>query len=127
VSGFAIALAVDASVAGSMATMCGVFFAMAHLFAPQHGIVTKFFRRRQQRVQFASDALTIHLLNHERTARQAEESAVTHLISELRWTPAFAEHVINWSLRNTRIETREGRLSLTSTGRENAQLLARTL
>ena len=125
-SGYAVALALDASVAGSMATMCGVFFGLALLFSPLHGLVARLRRLRRQRVQFASEALIVHLLNHERTPNQATESAVSHLNVELRWTPQFAQQVIGWATRHGLIERTNGHLVLTAQGRDNAQQLART-
>ncbi len=45
--GYAMARALDASIAGSMATVAGLLFLLAFLFAPAHGIVPRSFRRRR--------------------------------------------------------------------------------
>lgn len=44
ITGYYLAVAVDGSIAGSVATMTGVFFALALLFSPGHGIL---FRKRK--------------------------------------------------------------------------------
>lgn len=41
VSGYYLAAAIDGSIAGAIATMCGVFFLMTVLFSPTHGVVIK--------------------------------------------------------------------------------------
>lgn len=61
VSGYFLARALDASIAGSMATMTGVLFALALLFAPQQGLVPRWLARRRQQWQFAGEMLLVHL------------------------------------------------------------------
>lgn len=41
VSGYFVAAAVDGSIAGAMAMMSGIFFILAFIFAPTHGILAK--------------------------------------------------------------------------------------
>lgn len=41
ITGYYLAAWLDASIAGAMATMAGLFFFMAFLFSPQHGILKK--------------------------------------------------------------------------------------
>ncbi len=45
-SGYYLAAALDGSIAGAMATMAGVFFAIAFLFSPKEGLITKKIKRR---------------------------------------------------------------------------------
>lgn len=49
VSGYFVAFALDASVAGAMASMTGVFFGLTVLFSPSRGILTALYRRQRQR------------------------------------------------------------------------------
>ena len=44
--GYALAALLDGAIAGAMATVSGVLFALAALFSPRHGIVTRRMRRR---------------------------------------------------------------------------------
>lgn len=48
VSGYYLAASVDGSIAGAMATMAGIFFAIAFLFSPNEGLITKKFRPLRQ-------------------------------------------------------------------------------
>jgi manganese/zinc/iron transport system permease protein len=122
-SGFFVASALDASVAGAMATMTGVFFAAALLFSPLHGLVARARRLRQQQIRLAAESLVIHLANHE---GDAAESAVDHLGDELRWRPEFAQATMRAAMRDGLVERENGHLALTDRGRSFAQSLQTT-
>src|SRR5690606_10819853 len=59
IGGYWLAHAIDASIAGSMATTAGLIFALAFLFAPERGLIALARRRRQQRWDFAETMLAI--------------------------------------------------------------------
>ena len=56
VGGYWLAYALDASIAGAMATMAGVVFGAAVLFAPGRGVVARLRERRRQRARFSPKA-----------------------------------------------------------------------
>jgi manganese/zinc/iron transport system permease protein len=120
IAGFWLANTLDASIAGSMATVLGVLFALAYLFAPQRGLVALAQRRSSQRWTFAQTALTIHLLNHQGAPDEAEECNVDHLEEHLRWDSEFAKRVVRQSERAGYIERENGHLLLTEYGRVHA-------
>ncbi len=124
VSGYAVAIALDASVAGSIATMTGTFFGLAFLFAPQHGLAVRARRLQRQRVEFAVQTLLVHLLNHEQSTEQQTESAITHLTSELRWTARFAQRVTGAATQAGLLRQAGGHLELTPQGRAIASAQA---
>ncbi len=117
VGGYWMAHWLDASIAGSMATVLGLIFLLIFLVAPQRGMVALARRRRRQRWEFAQAALAIHLLNHEGTADALEENRVAHLSHHLRWQPAFAAEVVQRAQRGGLIERENGHLTLTDDGR----------
>lgn len=119
--GFWLAILIDANIAGSMATMAGVMFVIAFLFAPERGIIANIRRRAHQKWEFAGKMLTIHLLNHEGTASEEHESQIEHLEESLRWKESFAKRVVNYSISNGLILVNESRLVLTRRGREHAK------
>ena len=45
--GYALARALDASIAGAMAVVTGVLFLLAFLLSPTHGLVSREWRRRR--------------------------------------------------------------------------------
>ncbi len=121
ISGFWLAILFDANIAGSMATMAGFLFIVVFLFAPERGIVAIARRRSHQRWEFAGKMLSIHLLNHEGTEDEEVESQIEHLEKNLRWKENFASRVVNYSVSNGLLLVNNGRLILTSKGREYAK------
>ncbi|MBA2669358.1 MAG: metal ABC transporter permease [Gemmatimonadetes bacterium] len=121
ISGYWASYALDVSIAGSMATMTGVWFGLAFLLAPERGMVALQRRRVRQRWEFAQTMLTMHLRNHEGSERAVEESRIAHLHEHLRWEPRFATRVVERAMRSglVRKETTE-RLALTEAGRRRA-------
>jgi manganese/zinc/iron transport system permease protein len=123
VTGFFLARALDASIAGSMATMTGVAFLLALLFAPQRGLVAGWQRRRRQKWQFAGDMLLVHLSQHEGDPSMIDESTLEHMSRHMRWQPEFGVSVAGHLERQglaRRVDS-GARLALTETGRAQAQ------
>jgi manganese/zinc/iron transport system permease protein len=116
-AGYWVAHWLDASIAGSMASMAGVAFALAFLLAPGRGVVAAARRRARQRWAFAQTMLAIHLLNHEGRPEAATESRVEHLDEHLRWPPEFAREVVSRAERRGLVREDAGTLALTDRGR----------
>lgn len=122
-SGYFIAMALDASVSGAMATMTGVFFGLAVLFSPLHGILAQARRLKKQRVDFAIRTLLIHLWHHEGQPGEEHEAEMTHLSNELRWTPELAQRVTRFATASGLVQRVNGHMELTAQGRTTAQEL----
>ena len=120
-TGYWLAYLLDASIAGAMATMAGVFFGLAWLLAPERGLLAAARRRARQRQEFAQTMLAIHLANHEGRPEAAVESRVGHLDEHLRWDAEFAERIVRGATRRGLVVERGGVLELTPRGRELAQ------
>jgi manganese/zinc/iron transport system permease protein len=120
-SGYWLARALDASIAGAMATMAGVLFGLAFLVAPERGLIAIARRRTRQRWEFAQTMLAIHLLNHEGLPEADEECRVAHMHEHMRWEPAFASQVVKQAERRGTLVSQDGRLALTDQGREVAR------
>jgi manganese/zinc/iron transport system permease protein len=121
IAGFHLAILFDANIAGAMATVAGVIFGLAYLFAPQRGIVAQAVHRRQQRREFAQAMLAIHLLHHEALPEATHESEIKHLHEELRWETDFANMIVGDAVRAGIVLRRNGHLELTDRGRELAK------
>jgi manganese/zinc/iron transport system permease protein len=122
VAGFFMARALDASIAGSMATMTGAAFLLALLFAPERGLVARSARARNQKWQFAGEMLLVHLAQHEGGAAAAEESSVEHMAGHMRWEPGFGDRVVEYLRRRGLLVdgSEVGQLALTDAGRSVA-------
>ena len=121
IGGYWLAHWLDASIAGSMATVAGLLFGAACLFAPQRGVIAAARRRAAQRWEFAQTMLAIHLFNHRDTPDAATESRVDHLQEHLRWDPDFAAQVIHRAERRGLIHRHGQSLTLTGEGMRVAQ------
>jgi manganese/zinc/iron transport system permease protein len=117
VGGYWLARGLDASIAGSMATMSGVIFALVFLFAPERGMIAIARRRFRQRFEFAQTALLIHLLNHEGKPGAESECKVDHLSDHFRWDAGFSDRILRNAVQNN-VVIRDGTvLALTDYGR----------
>lgn len=121
IAGYWLAHWLDASIAGSMASMVGALFLAGLLLAPDRGLVAVARRRARQRLAFAQTMLTIHLLNHEGLPEAIEESRVDHLNRHLSWDPAFIQRIVQLAERDGLVQERRGLLTLTEDGRERAR------
>ena len=121
-AGYWMSYLLDVSIAGSMATMTGVAFALAFLFAPERGMLALARRRARQRWEFAQALLAIHLLNHEASPEAAMENRESHLHEHLRWQPDFARQVVRRAQGAGLVSRMNGdRLALTERGRTVAR------
>lgn len=121
VGGYWLAHWLDASIAGSMATMIGVIFLVTFFFAPERGMIALVQRRNRQKWEFAQRMLVIHLLNHENSPEAEAESRVEHMHRHMRWEPGFAARVIDRSVQADWIARQDERVVLTEQGRQVAQ------
>ena len=121
ITGYWMARLLDASIAGSMATMTGVIFLAAVVFAPHRGLWSVWKRRSNQQIVFGRKMLVIHLYNHEGLPEASQECRMDHLEDHLRWDHSFATRAIKSSLQLSLIKQDGALLSLTETGREVAR------
>lgn len=121
ITGYWLAHLLDASIAGSMATMAGAIFAIVFFVSPRYGLLGAIRRRIRQQRQFAEAMLAIHLFSHEGSPDAATECHRDHLGEHLRWAPAHSERVIANSVADQLITNNQGNLSLTPQGRTMAR------
>lgn len=124
--GFLLAVRLDTSIAGAMAVLAGILFALASLLSPTQGLLPRALRRRRQRRAFALDTLVVHLAAHAGTPEEATESAFDHLSEALRWPPGHARRVVEQAVAEGLVQRDNGHLALTAQGaRRAAAVLAR--
>lgn len=117
--GTILALAIDGSIAGAMCTVAGALFLLAFLFSPNHGIIHKFYNKKQQRIQFSAMLLTIQFLNHH--GQDSFEFSMENLIDHMRWNEAFAQKVVSYALAKNYIKRNKKAYELTPYGIEVAK------
>jgi manganese/zinc/iron transport system permease protein len=121
ISGYWLAHFLDASIAGSMATMTGFSFLSAYLLAPERGLIAQVRRRRGQRIEFALTMLTMHIAHHTATHEAEQENQVTRLDEHLKWSPEFAMEIVRIAERNGLLREQGGLLTLTEHGLKRSQ------
>jgi len=121
VSGFFLARALDAGIAGAMAAMTGLSFLLAFLFSPKRGLVIRAAAKRRMRRDFDATMLTVHLAHHERTPGMEAECRVDHLTDHIDWTEATARATVEKALAGGLVERNGEILSLTERGRVKAR------
>ncbi|HEY8476750.1 MAG TPA: metal ABC transporter permease [Chloroflexota bacterium] len=98
VLGYLLARALDASIAGAMATVAGALFGVAVLGSPRHGVVAWLLRQARLRRQVAADLLVIHLASQEQRGA-AVGASVDALRARFRWSPSFTRAVVDEVLK----------------------------
>lgn len=102
-AGYAIAIWLDASIAGMMASVAGLCFALAFLFSPVEGYLTTRLRRERQRLEVAARLLVAHLAHHDRPVSEQE------VLKEFGWKPGFLQQAREKALQMGWLEVfREG-------------------
>ena len=122
--GYLIAISIDASIAGSIALVCGLFFIAAFLFSPLHGIVPKLLTRRSLSYQVKNE----HALLWAARRLEAGEGvtfALADLRDGIRAGDAAARTVLARLRRAGEVEAREGGYGLSTSGLEAASVLLR--
>jgi manganese/zinc/iron transport system permease protein len=122
VLGWGAALALDVSIAGSIAAASGLIFAFALMAAPKRGLVAQARRRSSQRLDFAVRMLLVHLLNHEGTPEAAEECREAGLHRHLGWSEAWTRRVVTNAKDRSLVNRSADLLLPTDCGRRLADL-----
>lgn len=124
VSGYWVSNLFSLSISGAMATMTGVFFLLALVFAPERGLLARQLEASQRRKRFAVEMLLFHLSQHEGKADEPQENSMGHLVSQLKWRPGDAQVTVQRANQAGLIERQNGHLFLTEAGRQVAQQVA---
>jgi manganese/zinc/iron transport system permease protein len=123
IAGYVLALRWNLSIAGMMASMTGVWFALALLFAPGHGLLAQAFRWRSTRLDHDCRALVAHLFTHQDTPAMAEENTLRALVEHLRWPEPRARAAILRAHDRDLIERHAGLLTLRPKGNAEAEAI----
>lgn len=122
-AGTHLAIRFDTNIAGTVAVALGGLFALAFFFAPQRGLMAQAVRHRKQTRSFHETMLVVHLLQHEGTPAEADESRVDGLHRHLRWLPRHTAKVVNRAERRGLVRRDRDWLKVTDIGRARAQEL----
>ena len=112
IAGYWLAHVLDASIAGSMATVLGLIFLLVYLFAPSKGLFSVLYRQRQQRLEVSLLTFLLHVRNHT----DEKERHVNHLREHINWQRVQASKVLDLAIENNMITVSSNVVSLTKKG-----------
>jgi manganese/zinc/iron transport system permease protein len=117
-SGYWLARYLDASIAGVMASMCGLIFFLAYLSAPDRGLIATMKRRKRQKTEFAQMTLAIHIFNHSSESEDIQERMKSQLPYHLGWNLPFIEKIVKRSVNMGIITVEKEIISITEKGKK---------
>lgn len=118
--GFILAIWMDLSMAGSMASWAGIQFFLVLILAPRSGLLARTLRHKRQRWEFRRTMLLVHLLHHEVTGETAQECCRDTIHEHLHWTPEDTARVVKESLEQELVVIQNGLIRLTENGKNLA-------
>lgn len=120
VAGYQLATLMDVSIAGSMAVVTGFIFFFVFVFAPERGLISALFRRRNQKLEFAKMTLLFHLYNHNDGEEEEVECRIETIPTQLHWESKFTKYVIGMLEQEGEILQINGLAKLTEKGRNTS-------
>lgn len=111
-AGYGLARWWDCSIAGAMALVTGIFFVLALLFSPTHGLLARLLIHRRLGGRLAGELLLLHL------TKGGEGLPVAVLERRFGWDPRRLQRVLSRLLREGWVERAGEGLRLTASGAE---------
>ncbi len=112
ISGYWLAHFLDASIAGSIATVLGVLFLIIFLFAKSTGVFSVLYKEYKQKKEVLLLTFLLHLKNHD----DLNERNIIHLNEHINWSKLQSKSVLDLALKNNMITVSENIITLTSKG-----------
>lgn len=98
-AGYLVSVQLDCSIAGAVGSVCGLFFTVAFLFSPSHGLMVRWFRLRRLRRRAADEDALLW-------ARRQWETEATH-----SFTTGQLGAALHWLASEAQASTRRLNLS----------------
>lgn len=121
ISGYWLANLLDASIAGSIATVLGIAFFITYLFANERGIVAVMQRRKRQKLEFNQLTLAAHVYNHAGKEEALEENNMNHFSGHFNWNELTAKETVSLAKQNDLIYVESNLIYLTEKGNRFAE------
>lgn len=108
--GYGVAYMLDASIAGAMAMVSGLFFLVSFLLAPSHGLLARLLRNRRLGHAMAEQLLMLHL------SEDTSGVATSLLATRFSWRQDHLQRVVSRLDERGWVERTNGALRLTPRG-----------
>lgn len=115
IGGYWLAYFLDASIAGSIASMLGLIFLIVYLGAPKTGFFSSLFKQKRQQKEVMLLTLLLHL-NSLGVNFEGEERDVSHLYGHFNWNLKQAKTILKLGTENGLIQIDKKHVYLTKKG-----------
>ncbi len=116
----------NVSISASIVIMMFLFFLLAWVLSPRHGLISAAIRRRWQRQEFAGQMILGHIRHHQHGASADQELAVDELHTHLRWPARRTQRVLARLRAHNLVQIQDGYLQLTERGEKHSQAFLRS-
>lgn len=120
IAGYWLAYFLNASIAGSMATVLGIIFFIVYLFAPQKGWISHLIKSLKQRQEVMLLSFLLHL--HNLKISEHEKKKKSYLQTHFDWNTKDAQLILNLATQNELVYLQDEYIHLTDKGREFSQI-----
>jgi manganese/zinc/iron transport system permease protein len=120
ISGYWVANQFNTNISASIAIVTGIIFMISFLFSPKRGFVSNIIQRKKQKKDFLILTIIFHLLQHEDTDRQRQESNPKTIHQHLNWSRDFTLNLLIEAEKRNLIREDDGILKLTPKGHKRA-------
>ena len=118
--GYQVSVIYDISIAGSIATVTFISFAITLFFNFKQGIITVLIKRARQKRSYIMYAMLFHLYNHENTIIEQREASIETISEHLNWNQKLINKMISRGIKQRYIQTQQNIIKLTDCGRKYA-------
>ena len=116
VLGYQLATYLDASIAGAIAVVTGIFFTITIITSPHRGILSVYLKRKKLKENFDHLSLLIHLKNHQNTNRQIIENYIENLIDHFHWDSNKMDKALKKLSKDEKIDIENNIVKITQKG-----------
>ncbi len=116
ISGYWAANFFNTSIAGAIASLCGIIFLLTFLFAPDSGMISILVRKMRQRIELAQMTLLLHIYNHSGEKDDISERRLDSLHEHLFWSNQYIKRILNYSLKSGLVSLEKGVICITEKG-----------
>jgi manganese/zinc/iron transport system permease protein len=120
--GYFFAHALDVSIAGSIATVTGIFFLMCLFFSPIKGIFAYILVQRINRVQICKKIVLSYLAEQQNTQENYFLCSSEIIAQIFNWEKKIVQHVVEQALKDGFIDKKGNMIFLTKKGYEYTKL-----
>lgn len=116
VVGFYLAIALDVTMSGVIATVTLITFILVLVFSPTNGVLVKILRTNRQKADFSFLIFIMHIYNHTAMEDEFYELAVNNIHNHLNWNQKYVNKQIKRAFKLNYIKEKNNVLRLTNEG-----------